>query len=101
MKTTTYWYNNGQTWTDATWTASVTGAPTVATYIPPEGTIADYDSYQSQVNKQVFASAQAANDNAVASTGAAARRANTPMGGISAVAGAVMGAIGVGAAVVL
>ena len=101
MKTTTYWYNNGQTWTDATWTASVTGAPTVATYIPPEGTIADYDSYQSQVNKQVFASAQAANDNATGSTGAAGRRAVAPAGGFTALTGAVIGALGVGAAIVL
>jgi len=96
MRTTTYWYDPGNgVWTVATWTATVTAEPTVATYIPPAGTVADYDSYQSEVNGNLFASAkgsQAANL-ASGSTGAAGKRAAAGLA-------VIVGAVGIGAAVV-
>jgi hypothetical protein len=95
MKTTTYWYDPGNgVWTSAVWTASVTAEPTVATAIVPEGTIAQYNTYQSAVNSKVLASAEAAVSN---STGAADRMAGWSMTMVGLAAGAAgVGALAVG-----
>lgn len=67
MRTTTYWYDPGSgVWTSAVWTASVTAEPTAVTAIVPAGTIADYESYQSSINANIFASAEAANKSSAA-----------------------------------
>ena len=90
MKTTTYWYDPGSgVWTSAVWTASVTAAPSVATAIVPQGSIADYEQYQSTINQNVFASAEAAQGSSV---GGAARSIGQ---GAIAWTGA-LGAIGAG-----
>jgi len=94
MRTTTYYYDPGNgVWTVATWTASVTGPPAVATAIVPEGTIQDYQSYQTVVNSAVLASAEAA---AVTGSTGGASRIQEKTAGWAAVAVGVIGA-GVGA----
>jgi len=98
MRTTTYWYDPGNgVWTVATWTASVTAEPTVATFIPSAGTVLDYEAYQSEVNGNLFASAKsatAAGANASGGSNDAAKRAGL---GWTAVA---VGAVGAAMAVV-
>jgi uncharacterized membrane protein len=96
MRTTTYWYDPGNgVWTSAVWTASVTAAPQDVTAIVPEGTIADYQTYQSAINSKVFASAEAA----AASGASSAAGRNTGGSAVWAWAG-VVGAVGAGALVV-
>lgn len=98
MRTTTYWVNQADgTWTDFTWTASVTAAPTVATANVPSGTILAYDSYQSSANSVVLAAAESS-----ASTAAGMRR-SAPAGMTDAAMGGwvtmVLGAVGAGVGV--
>ena len=93
MKTTTYWYNPGNdVWVAATWTASFTAEPTVATYIPPEGTMVEYSEYLSAINNIVVSSADAAGSSATALT--------VPWRGLAAWGAMFAGAIGAGALVV-
>jgi len=93
MRTTTYWYDPGDgVWTVATWTASITAAPTVATAIVPEGTIIDYNSYQTVVNSVVLASAEAAAATN-GSSGAASRMNERTAGWAAVVVGAGLGAL--------
>lgn len=100
MRTTTYWYDPGNgVWTVATWTASVTAEPTVATYIPSAGTVMDYDAYQSEVNGNLFESAKGANA-AVAANAGSQNGAEGKRAGMKGWAAIVAGAVGVGAVVV-
>ncbi|WRT65892.1 uncharacterized protein IL334_002843 [Kwoniella shivajii] len=96
MRTTTYWLDPGDgVYTDYTWTAPTTALPTVATANVAEGTIQDYQAYQSAINSVVLQSAEAAVANA--STGGASRR--QAMGVEGAVGGwmtMVLGVIGAG-----
>ncbi|RSH92663.1 hypothetical protein EHS25_008108 [Saitozyma podzolica] len=97
MRTTTYWYDPGDgVWVEATWTASVTDNPTVATANVPAGTVQDYNNYQTSVNSVVYASATAAN--ALVSSGAGPRNDVWGGAGLGAV---VVGAVGGIAGVVL
>ncbi|WVR05658.1 hypothetical protein IAU60_002680 [Kwoniella sp. DSM 27419] len=96
MRTTTYWLDPGDgVWVPFTWTAPTTALPTVPTANVPAGTVADYNSYQSNVNSVVLESAE----NAVASQSRAANSAGTliasggAMGGWTAL---VVGAVGAG-----
>ncbi|KAI9634554.1 uncharacterized protein MKK02DRAFT_38083 [Dioszegia hungarica] len=91
MRTTTYDYDTGNGyWTKATWTASVTKAPDVATVIVPKGTVQEYPQYQTSVNSNVLASAQAS-----VSRAAAEPRAASQMTGSAGLLG--WGIMGVGA----
>ncbi|ODO07514.1 hypothetical protein L198_01093 [Cryptococcus wingfieldii CBS 7118] len=63
MKTTTYWVDTGNGyWTYYTWTAPTTTIPTVGTANVAQGSVADFESYQSGVNAAVYSSAAAQND---------------------------------------
>ncbi|CAD6573739.1 MAG: hypothetical protein TREMPRED_000899 [Tremellales sp. Tagirdzhanova-0007] len=95
MQTTTYFYPNGAgPWTSATWSASVTGDPTVATAIIPQGSIQPYQEYQSAVNSVVLASAEAVASATTSQTGGA-RRNSIATGWAAAGVGAVGVVMGV------
>lgn len=95
MRTTTYWYDPGNgVWTVATWTASVTAAPQVATVNVPSGTIQDYNSYQTVVNSAVLSAAQSADVVAAKSAGHAQASFNGVTGLAAMLGGVAVGAVG-------
>lgn len=78
----------------ATWTASVTAVPTVATVIVPAGTIADYNTYQSSANSVVLASALATQSGS-GSTGVGITSDASRKSGFTAVHGWIGIAVGI------
>ena len=103
MKTTTYGYDPGNgVWVTATWTASITGDPAEPTVIVPEGTIQDYNQYQSKINGGILASAKAQEASISGSIGAAPRRLDGGwnLGGVAGWVGLVVGGIGAGVGLV-
>jgi hypothetical protein len=73
--------------------------PTVATAVVAEGTIQDYDSYQTSVNSVVYASATAAD--AAVSAANAGRILDNNMAGMVGWAAVAVGAIGGAAGLIL